>query len=183
MIEYPDLIKTKYIYVYNKILRKRKRIDCGRKVYKYKTHYRKTIDHHNYRFGKDNTGTKENSGMSIDEHIEIVNKLFPGYILGYKVFRGCIWIDYKIIKGIPASEVFPKTPEFINKIYKFCMNHYKKTAPYGHGDWALDNIMVDGDNFQFIDWDKCDIYTEQVVFQYIYLEIFVENIKKRSLYK
>mgnify|MGYP003323492323 CR=1 FL=1 len=27
MIEYPDLIKTKYIYVYNKILRKRKRID------------------------------------------------------------------------------------------------------------------------------------------------------------
>ena len=63
------------------------------------------------------------------------------------------------------------------------MNHYKETAPYGHGDWALDNIMVDGDNFQFIDWDKCDIYTEQEVFQYIYREIFVENIKKRSLYK
>ena len=31
-----------------------------------------------------------------------------------------MWIDYKIIKGIPASEVYPKTPEFIKKVYRFC---------------------------------------------------------------
>ena len=60
---------------------------------------------------------------------------------------------------------------------------FTATGRYGLGDWALDMIMVDGDKFQFIDWDKCDIYTEQEVFQYIYREIFVENIKKRILYK
>ena len=113
----------------------------------------------------------------------MVNKLFPGYILDYKVYSNSIWIDYNIISGVPASEVFPKTPEFINKVYKFCIDHYKKTAPYAHGDWILENIIVDGDDLKLIDWDHLDIYTEQEVFGRIYNDIFTESIKKRTLYK
>jgi hypothetical protein len=182
MIEYPELIKSKYIYVYNKVNPKKPiRINHGRKIYKYKTHYRKTIDHQDYRFGKGMYG--KGGGMSIDEHVEMVNKLFPGYILDYKVYSNSIWIDYKIIRGVPASEVFPKTPEFISKVYKFCVDHYKMTAPYAHGDWILENIMVDGDDFKLIDWDHLDIYSEQEAYGRIYNDIFIENIKKQTLYK
>ena len=122
-------------------------------------------------------------GMSVDEHVNMVNKLFPGYILDYKVYSNSIWIDSNIIKGVPASEVFPKTPEFIKKIYRFCVDHYKKTAPYAHGDWILENIMIDGDNFKLIYCDHIDIYTEQEAFKRIYNDIFIENMKKRVIYK
>ena len=65
MIEYPELIKSKYIYVYNKLNPKKPiRINHGRKIYEYKTHYRKTIDHQDYRFGK-GMYLKE-GGMSVD---------------------------------------------------------------------------------------------------------------------
>ena len=84
---------------------------------------------------------------------------------------------------MPASEVFPKTPEFMKRVYGFCIDHYKKTAPYAHGDWILVNFMVDGDNFKLIDWDHLDIYSEQEVYQRIYNDVFIENMKKRIIYK
>ena len=110
MIEYPELRKTKYIFVFeNKKSTKPKKIDYGRKLWKYKTHYRKTWDHHNFRFGK----TKKRkitaeSGWSVHEHIELVNTFFPGYILDYKVYKGSIWIDYKIIKVCLQARYFQK---------------------------------------------------------------------------
>ena len=185
MIEYPELIKSKYIFVFeNKKSTKPKKIDYGRKLWKYKTHYRKTWDHHNFRFGK----TKKKkitavSGWSVDEHIELVNTFFPGYILDYKVYKGSIWIDYKIIKGVPASEIFPKTPEFIKKIYRFCVDHYKKTAPFFHGDCTLENIMVDGDDLYLIGWDRCDLYSKEEVYTDLYEDLIRKNIRKRLIYK
>ena len=135
-----------------------------RRVYKYKTHYRK---HWNFASNKFFT-----TRLPIHEHVEIVNKLFPGYILGYKILKKCMWIDYKIIPGIPASEYFwykniqdtpPKDKEFIKKIYNFCIDNIRETAPYAHYDWTLDNIIVDGDNLQLVDWDLCAIYTDQEI--------------------
>ena len=182
MIEYPELVKSKYIYVYNKLNPKKPiRINHGRKMYKYKTHYRKTKDHQDYRFGKGMYGKE--GGMSVDEHVNMVNKLFPGYILDYKVYSNSIWIDYKIIKGVPASEVFPKTPEFIKKIYRFCVDHYKKTAPFFHGDCTLENIMVDGDDLYLIDWDRCDLYSKEEVYTDLYEDLIRKNIRKRLIYK
>ena len=182
MIEYPELVKSKYIYVYNKLNPKKPlRINHGRKIYKYKTHYRKTIDHQDYKFGKGMYG--KGGGMSVDEHVNMVNKLFPGYILDYKVYSNSIWIDYNIIKGVPASEVFPKTPEFIKKVYRFCVDHYKKTAPFFHGDCTLENIMVDGDDLYLIDWDRCDLYSEEEVYADLYQDLIRTNIIKRLIYK
>ena len=182
MIEYPELVKSKYIYVYNKLNPKKPlRINHGRKIYKYKTHYRKTIDHQDYKFGKGMYG--KGGGMSVDEHVNMVNKLFPGYILDYKVYSNSIWIDYNIIKGVPASEIFPKTPEFIKKVYRFCVDHYKKTAPFFHGDCTLENIMVDGDDLYLIDWDRCDLYSEEEVYADLYQDLIRTNIIKRLIYK
>ena len=182
MIEYPELVKSKYIYVYNKLNPKKPlRINHGRKIYKYKTHYRKTIDHQDYKFGKGMYG--KGGGMSVDEHVNMVNKLFPGYILDYKVYSNSIWIDYNIIKGVPASDIFPKTPEFIKKVYRFCVDHYKKTAPFFHGDCTLENIMVDGDDLYLIDWDRCDLYSEEEVYADLYQDLIRTNIIKRLIYK
>ena len=50
----------------------------------------------------------------------------------------------------------------------------KETAPYFHNDWALHNILIDGDNLQLIDWDTCGIYPEQEV-----KKGFEKQIKKR----
>ena len=174
MIEYPDLIKSHQICLYKRLQKKRIKIFDGRKIFKYKTHYRKIIDHQNYRFGKGVRGF--GGGMTVHEHVKLVNKFFPGYILDYKVFDNYMWIDYKIIKGIPASEIYPKTPEFIKKVYRFCINNMRETAPYYHYDMHLGNIMVDGDNLKLIDWDSLDIYTEQEVFKKIFRYIIMKNL-------
>ena len=176
MIEYPDLVKSHWICMYDIVGKKRYKIFDGKKMFKYKTHYRKIIDHQNYRFGKGVRGF--GGGMTVHEHVKLVNKFFPGYILDYKVFDNYMWIDYKIIKGIPASEVYPKTPEFIKKVYRFCLNNMRETAPYYHYDTLLENIIVDGDNFTLIDWDVLDIYDEQDAFK----KIFIKTIKNPLLY-
>ena len=176
MIEYPDLVKSHWICMYDIVRKKRYKIFDGKKMFKYKTHYRKIIDHQNYRFGKGVRGF--GGGMTVHEHVKLVNKFFPGYILDYKVFDNYMWIDYKIIKGIPASEVYPKTPEYIKKVYRFCLNNMRETAPYYHYDTLLENIIVDGDNFTLIDWDVLDIYDEQDAFK----KIFIKTIKNPLLY-
>ena len=61
-----ELIKTKIMSVSK---------DRERRVYKSKTHYRKYWNYSSHTFGP--------QGMSIKEHVEMVNKLFPGYILTY----------------------------------------------------------------------------------------------------
>ena len=56
-----------------------------------------------------------------------------------------------------------KETEFITKVYNFCIDNIRETAPYAHYDWSLDNIIIDGDNLQLIDWDLCAIYTDQEI--------------------
>ena len=140
-----ELIKTKIMSVSK---------DRERRVYKSKTHYRKYWNYSSHTFGP--------QGMSIKEHVEMVNKLFPGYILTYEVSKEGMWIDYNIVPGILA-EKFPRSPEFIKKIYNFCIENMRETAPYFHYDWAFHNILIDGDNLQLIEWDDCGIYPEQEV--------------------
>ena len=71
---------------------------------------------------------------------------------------------------MPASEVFPKTPEFMKKVYGFCIDHYKKTAPFFHGDCTLENIMVDGDDLYLIDLIQvCTLY--YMIYRKLYLPL------------
>ena len=65
MIEYPNLIKSHQICLYKRVQKKRIKIFDGRKIFKYKTHYRKIIDHQNYRFGKGVRGY--GGGMTVHE--------------------------------------------------------------------------------------------------------------------
>jgi len=92
---------------------------------------------------------------NIEAHVLVLKCLMPGYILDY----GKDYIDYKIVKGTPASEI-PHTDEFARKIYNYCLRQIKETAPWAHGDWVLSNIIVDGDTMTMVDWDNVGCYSQ-----------------------
>jgi RIO-like serine/threonine protein kinase len=89
----------------------------------------------------------------ISEHVELLKKHVPGYVLDF----GTNWIDYTIIPGVPASTL-SHSPEFINRVYQFCLDSIVETSPYVHGDWTLSNILVDGDTLRLCDWDNLGVY-------------------------
>ena len=95
----------------------------------------------------------------IGEHVQLLKEIVPGYVKSY----GGNWISFNIVPGIPASE-FEHTPEFVDRIYNFCLENIKQTAPYVHGDWALSNMIIDGDNIRMVDWDNLGIYPEDEVY-------------------
>lgn len=102
----------------------------------------------------------------IKNHVDLLNEVVPGFVLRF----GNDWIDYRIIKGIPASEL-PQTQELLEKIYKFCLEQNEKTKPFYHGDWTLSNIIVDGDTMTMIDWDNLGRYREEEVLNKLHADL------------
>lgn len=100
------------------------------------------------------------SPIWIGYHVQLLNKVVPGYVLDF----GDYWIEYKIIPGVPANTV-PHTPEFVDQIYKFCIDNIKKTSPYAHGDWSLSNIIINGNTLTMCDWDNLGEYDSADVLQ------------------
>jgi RIO-like serine/threonine protein kinase len=96
----------------------------------------------------------------ISSHVKMLNEHVPNYVLA----SGNNWIEYKIVPGTLASE-FKHTPEFIDRIYRFCLENIKQTMPYTHGDWSLSNMIIDGDNITLIDWDNIGFYHPDDVFE------------------
>jgi RIO-like serine/threonine protein kinase len=86
----------------------------------------------------------------------------PGYVQSHGIEDSSMYICFNIIPGTPAN-TFEHTPEFIDKIYNFCVSNIKETEPYAHGDWVLSNIIIDGDNMYMVDWDNVGIYNPKEV--------------------
>jgi len=70
------------------------------------------------------------------------------------------YIDVKRVPGVMAYSL-PKTPELAQRVYDFCIDNINKWAPIYHGDWNLDNIIVDGDKMTLIDFDYINTNTRQ----------------------
>ena len=81
-----------------------------------------------------------------------------------------MWIEYHIVPGIPAN-TFEHTPEFVKRIYEFCIDSVKQTRPYVHYDWVLSNIMIDGDNIYLVDWDNVGLYKEKEIMDKMYSDL------------
>lgn len=93
----------------------------------------------------------------LDKHVELLNRFVPGYLIDHSHDESSMWIMLNAIKGTPASEL-EHTPEFVSKVYNFCLQNIKDTAPFAHGDWVLSNIIVDGDHMQMCDWDNLNLW-------------------------
>jgi RIO-like serine/threonine protein kinase len=116
----------------------------------------------------------------LDFHVDLLNKVIPGYVVNHDFNDTSMWIDYKIIKGIPASN-FDHTDAFIRKIYNFCLDNIQQTFPYAHGDWVLSNIMIDDDQIAMCDWDNLNIYPIDEVIRKLHRDMisaFGEKFKK-----
>lgn len=117
-------------------------IEKKRKVYKLEDRYRKVWE-----------GVHQDM---MEEHVAVLNVVMEGWVIDCGVTTETTWIDYHIVPGVPAN-TFEHTPEFIKKIYDFCVDSIKQTSPYVHYDWVLSNILIDGDNMYLVDWDNIGI--------------------------
>lgn len=126
----------------------KKNIEKKREVYKLDDRYRKVWYIHDE--------------FALEEHISILDKVIPGYVLDYGVTKNSMFIDYHIVPGTPANKV-PHTPKFFARIYTFCNETLDQTLPYAHYDWVLSNILLDGDNTYLVDWDNVGIYSPQEI--------------------
>ena len=122
----------------------------SRRVYKGLNFYRKEwlFEDHNY----------------FKKHLEIMEEILPGYILNSGCGDGRMFLDLRIIPGIPAN-TFEHTDAFIEKIYNFCLKNIEETKPYAHCDWVLSNIIIDGDKIEMVDWDNVGVYQPSDVFE------------------
>ena len=117
----------------------------NRKIEKLKDRYRKTW------YGEDpeqKLGTK-----NLYEHIRLLNKFNPGYVLDYNLNDKEMVIDYKILPGIRMGDI-NYDDEFKEKIYNYCSSHIVSTWPYAYFEWNPWNILIDGDSIHLIDWDN-----------------------------
>ena len=130
----------------------RKNIEKNRSVYLDKDHYIKVWGNVTPKW--------------ISDHVLVLNELVPGYVADY----GGNWISFNIVQGTPASE-YPHTPEFVERIYKFCLTQIESTAPWYHGDWTLSNMIINGDTITMIDWDNVGQYNQKEVMEKLHSDL------------
>ena len=120
------------------------------KVFKLKDRYRKewyTINQKLYF-----------AGNTLDQHILLLDKFMPGYVLDYNFTKNGFFIDYKILPGIPLE--LCNYQAIKEDVINICIEHLKTTWPYAHYDWSKSNILVDHDSVHLIDWDNIQDYSK-----------------------
>jgi hypothetical protein len=106
----------------------------------------------------------------LEQHVVIMNKILPGYVINWGSEETSQFLDVKKVLGTPASK-FEHTPEFIKKVYNFCLDNIEETSPYAHFDWVLSNIMVDGDKMRMVDWDNIGIYSKEQIMNKLHSDL------------
>ena len=90
---------------------------------------------------------------TVQEHIDILHKIFPGYLLDYGYFnKHSYFIDYKFLPGTSIMK-YKHTPQFIEKFRRYCIDNVKETFPYSHSDWTLANVLEHEGKWTLVDWD------------------------------
>ena len=99
---------------------------------------------------------------NLQQHINIMNKVMPGYILQHGSFKkNAYFVDSKFFLGKCLKDIRQNfspsglryTKDFIKKFRSFCIESARKTFPYSHGDWTPDNVLEYNGEWFLIDWD------------------------------
>jgi len=98
------------------------------------------------------------------DHVKIVNKYFPGYILNNKfnTAKNRMEFKYKAIEGQTFNDArYSYTYEQINSVFEYCIRDIERTWPYKLNDWALSNIIITPNNHvKYVDLDTFHDPTE-----------------------
>ena len=99
-----------------------------------------------------------------NNHINILNKYFPGYILDNKfdIENKQMEFKYKAIEGQTFNYArYGYTYKQINTVFEYCIKDIERTWPYKLNDWGLNNIIITPDNhIKYIDLDLFHDTTE-----------------------
>ena len=133
-------------------------------VYKLKDRYRKEWQDLNHSFYF--------AGNNLDQHILLLDKFMPGYVLDYNFTKNGFFIDYKILPGIPLR--LCNYQAIKEDVINICIEHLKTTWPYAHFDWSKSNILVDHDSVHLIDWDNIQDYSKDFT-----LETMINRLIKK----
>lgn len=106
----------------------------------------------------------------LNDHIVDLKKYVPNYVNTSGCDLESVWIDFNPLPGDLAS-TFEQTPEFINKIYKFCLKNIEDTYPYAHGDWSLSNMLIHDGIIRLCDWDNLGIYPAESVIKKLHEDL------------
>ena len=117
----------------------------NRKIIRLEDRYRKIWYGDN---PQEKLGTK-----NLNEHVRLLNKFMPGYILDYGLSDKVMVIDYKILPGKRLGDIGYDDEQKQN-IYDYCSSHIVSTWPYAYFEWNPWNILIDGDSLYLIDWDN-----------------------------
>lgn len=99
----------------------------------------------------------------LDNHVALLNKVVPDYILEHDADEKSMWMIARGISGVPVSTL-PHNDTLIREVYEYCLTNIFSTAPYFHGDWVLSNIIYNNGTMQMCDWDNLNIYPlDQVI--------------------
>ena len=134
------------------------------KVFKLKDRYRKEWPDLNI--------SRYFAGNNLDQHIMLLDKFMPGYVLDYNLIKNGFFIDYKILPGIPLELCVNKVIK--EDVVNICIEHLKTTWPYAHYDWSINNILVDHDSVHLIDWDNIQDYSKDFT-----LETMINRLIKK----
>ena len=96
----------------------------------------------------------------LEKHYEMLKDTCGDvYVKNFGFNETEMWLDTNKLPGKLAT-TFDFTPEFIERISRFCLEQYKKTKPFAHFDWDLNNIIISDNNISLVDWDNYGMYSE-----------------------
>ena len=116
-----------------------------RKVLKLSDRYRKIWYGEN---PEERLGTK-----NLDEHIRLLKRYAPDFVLDYGISEKEMFIDFKIRPGKQLRH-FEFTENLRIKVRNYCIDNLLRTWPYAHRDWTPTNIIIDNDSIHLVDWDN-----------------------------
>ena len=94
------------------------------------------------------------------KHIKMVDTINPGYYINTFYSTTRMTFIMKTVPGVNAKTLGSGI-KFVKRILKFVHSNIQETGSLGHGDWALENIIVNGNDMQMIDWDACGVMTKE----------------------
>ena len=132
---------------------------------------------------------------NLQQHINIMSEVMPGYILQHGSFnKNAYFVDSKFFTGKALTDTLKPSPsglyftkDFIKRFRNFCIQSARKTYPYSHGDWTPANVIEHNGEWVLIDWDwvgqRSILETTKIINQRLQ-QVFgdVDIVTKKDIY-
>ena len=101
---------------------------------------------------------------SLDEHIRLLKRYVPDFVIDYGIAEKEMFIDFKIRPGKQLRHC-EFTDELKEKVRNYCIHSLNKTWPYAHRDWTPTNIIIDNNSIHLVDWDNIFLASKEYTIQ------------------